>query len=341
MSFSVSDERHRPRVAGHLAQHGLRPAAQPGCGPAFLRMLVDVARFNRAARRLSARRPPIDDYTLGGPAQRGPLVSELRATGISCPLGSAIWSADPTTFTRYPAATFARFFDNHGLLSIGDQPQWRTVTGGAARYVEAILRPLGSRVAARHARSRRWSGAAEARSNCGTHYGDAGGLRPRHLRHPRRPGARACCRTPPPPSGRCSAPSGTSPIWPSSTPTSGCCHRQPRARASWNYHVPADPALGADGDLRPHPPPEPRHRARRCLLTLNRPDAVDPARVLETFEYDHPVFDTRRDAGPAPARRDQRSTTGPRSAAPTGATASTRTASARRLEVCQRFGVTL
>ena len=62
------------------------------------------------------------------------------------PMGSAIWSADPATFTNFPAVTFARFFDNHGLLRLGDQPQWRTVVGGSASYVEAITRPLGRRL---------------------------------------------------------------------------------------------------------------------------------------------------------------------------------------------------
>ena len=58
------------------------------------------------------------------------------------PLGSSIWSADPGTFSRIPAATFARFFERHGLLGLRDQPSWRTVTGGSQRYVEAILAPL-------------------------------------------------------------------------------------------------------------------------------------------------------------------------------------------------------
>ena len=61
------------------------------------------------------------------------------------PLGSAIWSADPETFTQIPARTFVEFFSRHGLLGPGDQPSWRTVTGGSARYVESILQPLQNR----------------------------------------------------------------------------------------------------------------------------------------------------------------------------------------------------
>ena len=29
------------------------------------------------------------------------------------------------------------------------------------------------------------------------------------------------------------------------------------------------------------------------LVTLNEPDQIDPGAVIETFEYEHPVFDSR------------------------------------------------
>ncbi len=61
-------------------------------------------------------------------------------------MGSSIWSADPQCLLDMPAVTFARFFDNHGLLDYGDQPSWRTVAGGSQRYVDAILAPLGAAV---------------------------------------------------------------------------------------------------------------------------------------------------------------------------------------------------
>src|SRR5437868_2463675 len=45
----------------------------------------------------------------------------------------------------YPAQSFVRFFNNHGLLSIGPQLQWRTVSGGSRSYVERIATPLRAR----------------------------------------------------------------------------------------------------------------------------------------------------------------------------------------------------
>lgn len=59
----------------------------------------------------------------------------------------------------FPAAAFARFFANHGLLQVRNRPQWRTVVGGSQRYVAALEAAtpvtwlLGTRVTAieRHA----------------------------------------------------------------------------------------------------------------------------------------------------------------------------------------------
>ena len=113
--------------------------------PAFLAMLADVVRFNRLARSILAEP--------GADAGSGTLADLLAGRRWSrgfldwylIPLGSAIWSADPETFTQIPARTFVEFFSRHGLLGPGDQPSWRTVTGGSARYVESILQPLQNR----------------------------------------------------------------------------------------------------------------------------------------------------------------------------------------------------
>jgi predicted NAD/FAD-binding protein len=39
----------------------------------------------------------------------------------------------------FPARHFARFFHNHGLLTLNDRPQWRTVTGGSREYVARMI----------------------------------------------------------------------------------------------------------------------------------------------------------------------------------------------------------
>ncbi len=142
MSFSVADEASGVEYSGRsLATVFAQPANL--ARPAFWRMLADIARFNRAARRLLEQGPPL-----------GATLADQLATGhwsrafvdwYLIPLGASIWSAGPSAFLSMPAEVVAHFFWRHGMLSFGDRPVWRTVRGGAARYVEAIVAPLRAR----------------------------------------------------------------------------------------------------------------------------------------------------------------------------------------------------
>ncbi len=62
------------------------------------------------------------------------------------PMGGAIWSAPPGEVRSFPARTLLAFFRQHGLLKLVDRPRWRTVVGGSARYVEALVGGLRGRV---------------------------------------------------------------------------------------------------------------------------------------------------------------------------------------------------
>lgn len=112
--------------------------------PRFLRMLLDVARFNRSARRLlkdcEGSGITLEQFLAAGNYSRSFVDWYL------VPMGAAIWSADPADFLRFPADSFIRFFNNHGLLGIRGRPQWRTVVGGSVQYVNAITRSLGDRL---------------------------------------------------------------------------------------------------------------------------------------------------------------------------------------------------
>ncbi len=53
-------------------------------------------------------------------------------------MGGAIWSTPLKQMNDFPARTLIRFFDNHGLLSVSNQPQWYTVDGGSREYVKRL-----------------------------------------------------------------------------------------------------------------------------------------------------------------------------------------------------------
>ncbi|WP_374298524.1 NAD(P)/FAD-dependent oxidoreductase [Ferrovibrio sp.] len=105
--------------------------------PRFHRMWRDILRFNRAAvADLDSGRMAslsLGDYLAAGQYGEGFMLDYLL------PMGAAIWSAPLAEMRAFPAQTFARFFKNHGLLSINDRPQWYTVQGGSREYVRRLL----------------------------------------------------------------------------------------------------------------------------------------------------------------------------------------------------------
>jgi len=104
-------------------------------------MLRDVLRFYRNAPDLLVA--PDAGVTLGFY-----LHAERYSAGFIedhlLPMAAAIWSCSTRQILSFPAVSFVRFFANHGLLRLGDQPQWRTVAGGSREYVRRIARSLGS-----------------------------------------------------------------------------------------------------------------------------------------------------------------------------------------------------
>ncbi len=137
MSFAVS------RDAGGFEYAGGPPLgllAQPSVllKKRFWQMLKDLLRFYREAPR---QIPTNSSQSLG---------EYLNAEGYSnafiddhlMPFGAAVWSTSRNNMLNYPAAAFIRFCDNHGLLKLKDRPQWRTVSGGSHRYVQAAREAL-------------------------------------------------------------------------------------------------------------------------------------------------------------------------------------------------------
>jgi uncharacterized protein len=142
MSFGVSDGTGSFEYAS-TSFNGLFARRGNLLSPSFMRMLSEIPRFQRAARSL-----------LGSGDERVSLRAWLEQQRFSdsfverliVPQVSAVWSSDPNQLSEFPAVFLARFFDNHGMLSLRDRPRWRTVTGGSASYVEALTRGFRERI---------------------------------------------------------------------------------------------------------------------------------------------------------------------------------------------------
>ncbi|MDJ0778705.1 MAG: FAD-dependent oxidoreductase [Gammaproteobacteria bacterium] len=107
--------------------------------PAFYGMLRDILRFNREA---------INDLESGAIDAATTLGEYLHRGGYGdtfihqylVPMGCAIWSASTRSMFDFPLLFFTRFFKNHGLLSVNDRPQWHVIRGGSRSYLEPLTR---------------------------------------------------------------------------------------------------------------------------------------------------------------------------------------------------------
>ncbi len=143
MSFSASIDGGRLEYCG-ASLGALFAQKRNLLRPSFYRMLADVVRFNKLgmAHLDAAER---HDWTLGRFLEAHQFGKAFTGAYL-LPMAAAIWSCPTATMLHFPATSFLRFFANHGLLTVADQPAWRTLTHRSRDYVATIRRSLGPNV---------------------------------------------------------------------------------------------------------------------------------------------------------------------------------------------------
>ncbi|MFJ1865597.1 NAD(P)/FAD-dependent oxidoreductase [Streptomyces sp. NPDC088097] len=142
MSLSVRCEGCGLEYAGARGPRGLFARPSNALRPAYLRMLAQVPAFHRQARRLLATPAGTYEITLGEFLERGGFGPYFTGH-FAIPLVASVWSCPPGGALSYPARYLFRFLAHHGMLAVGGSPNWRTVEGGSARYVERVREELG------------------------------------------------------------------------------------------------------------------------------------------------------------------------------------------------------
>jgi uncharacterized protein len=287
MSFSVKGEDEDFEYSG--TPRGLFCQRRNLLSPRFQRMILDLLRFNRELRALLAQPDATAGESLGEFLARRRF-SRTFVERLIVPQVSAVWSADPRQLHSFPIRFMAEFFANHGMLGFRDRPRWSTVTGGSARYVDALIAPFRERVRLRtpvrsiargedrvEVTSARADGAPATESYdhvvIATHSDQALAL----LRDPsaqeRRLLAAICYQ------------SNEAVLHTDST----LLPRRRAARAAWNFHLLREPKpLSTVTYYMNHLQ---RLRADRDFcVTLNRTEAIDPAKIIATIPYAHPAY---------------------------------------------------
>ncbi|MFY9342555.1 MAG: FAD-dependent oxidoreductase [Planctomycetota bacterium] len=249
--------------------------------PSFLGMLRDIVRFHRLAPAFAG-----GDLTLRDVLAHGRF-GERFARHYLVPMMAAIWSAEPACLLDMPARFFLRFFANHGMLAVTGRPQWFTVQGGSRAYLAPLSAPFAERI--------------RLRSPVVAVTRESGGVLVKVAGRPAERFDAAVVATHSDQALRLLADAS-----PAERAVLGAIRyqendvvlhtderllpRRRRAWAAWNYHLPAVAHARATvtycmNILQGLPGPA------TWNVTLNRDDAIDPAKVLRRFVYHHPVFD--------------------------------------------------
>jgi predicted NAD/FAD-binding protein len=282
MSFSVSDGEGGFEYASG-SPNGVFANRRHLAAPTFHRMVADLHRFHRAAKQLLESGNEQLSFREWLDRQR---FSRAFVERLIVPQVSAVWSADPRSLSRFPARFLAEFFANHGMLGFRSRPRWRTISGGSARYVEALTAPFAHRI--RHSAP---VAAVERREDhvlvtvrgresqrfdqvvLATHSDQALDL----LRDP---------------SAREHEVLSSIPYQSNEVvlhTDSRLLPRRRRAWASWNYHLLKEPPGRATVTYHMNRLQSLTAEQEFCV-TLNQTKRVDPERVIKRIQYAHPVY---------------------------------------------------
>lgn len=143
MSFGVWDEPSGIQYAATTLA-GLYATRRARWSPSHHRMVLEILRFSRTAQAALDRSEP--DVSLRELLDQGGYGEAFRERFV-VPMAAAIWSADRREILDGPARFFLRFFEHHAMLSLVDQPVWRTIVGGSQSYLAPLTARFHDRIA--------------------------------------------------------------------------------------------------------------------------------------------------------------------------------------------------
>ncbi|TWT63064.1 NAD(P)/FAD-dependent oxidoreductase [Rubinisphaera italica] len=117
--------------------------------PRFYRMLWDLTRFYRDAAEYLQSTVKSDhtssELTVAEFARQHRYSQSFIKYHL-LPMGAAIWSCNVKSFGEFPFRFVAEFYQNHGLIQVSNRPMWRVIRGGSYRYVEKLTEAFMDRI---------------------------------------------------------------------------------------------------------------------------------------------------------------------------------------------------
>ncbi len=288
MSFSVRHVDIGLEFCGSSVNH-LFAQRRNFLRPRFWKLLKTINRFNQEAI-VGLQDPDVAPLSLGEYCRRqnyGDDFLELYLT----PMSSAVWSTPPRLMLGFPAVTLLRFFHNHGFLGLNTQHPWLTVEGGAREYVRRLIPPFAQNIrhntpVTRVLRHPEGNGVIITTANGETETFD------RVILATHANQALGLIANPTDDESRLLSAFKYQPNTATLHTDSSVMPRTALARAAWNYEI----HRAADGSVSTA-----THYWMNKLqgvstrenyyVSIERPDAIDPKKVLRRIAYEHPLFD--------------------------------------------------
>ena len=139
MSFSVQYLPSGLEYSGSSLKH-LFAQKRNVFNPAFLKMLMQINRFNKESIAILDD-PKYVDYSLGRYVKEFGY-NDNMVWKYLIPMSSAVWSTPMDQILDFPAVSLIRFFKNHGFLGLDTQHQWYTLHKGSQAYREKLIAPF-------------------------------------------------------------------------------------------------------------------------------------------------------------------------------------------------------
>ncbi len=112
--------------------------------PSFHRLVKDILKFNEVSKAALAA-GEIDEISLDEFVAQHNLSRQFRENYL-LPMVAAIWSCSLTQAGEFPLAFFLRFFLNHGLLDIKNRPQWYVLSKGSSSYIKPMTEGFADKI---------------------------------------------------------------------------------------------------------------------------------------------------------------------------------------------------
>ena len=107
-------------------------------GYKYYNLLYNINRFNTLSlKSLNNIKNNLENITLNQFLENNSF-NRFFIDNYIVPMGSSIWSCKPSQILDFPYLSYVNFMNNHGLLSLSNQPQWYFIKNGSQSYVNKL-----------------------------------------------------------------------------------------------------------------------------------------------------------------------------------------------------------